>query len=198
MKYVVGVRPPQPPKARDGSIFQEALNAKYKGEDPTPIIAQMSPKKRGIATLLLMKANPFTDIVSLDQPYDVDLGFDVPVKIIPDLLTGVEIVENKFTSGYYNPESVKSEPQALLYYVGIKALTGSKKKVYYQLFNTVSKDVTMVEITPDSEQIDGLFDWIETQFNGIDKCMRTDIWDHGNHRQCDFPTTCPLMMAYGV
>lgn len=198
MRYVAGIKAPQPPKAKLGSLFQDALNSRYSGSgDPMEHINKMPPKQRTIATPLLEKATPFENIEALDEPYDVDLGFDVPFRIVPDILTKTEIVENKYTGGYYNPASVKKEQQALLYYVGIRKLFGDRK-VYYQLFNNVEGTVTMVEIDPNGKQIDGLFDWMEVQFKGIDKCMKTDIWDTGKHRQCDFKITCPLMEKYGV
>lgn len=198
MRYIAGMKSPQSEKARIGALFQDGLNAKYSGQDPKEFINKMPPKQRGIATLLMMKAYTFEDILSLDQPYDVDLGFDIPFRIVPDVLTQKSIIENKYTSGYYNPESIKKEQQALLYYVGIKAVLGGARKVYYQLFNTVKKSVELVEIDPSDDQIDGLMDWIEKQFTGIDQCMRTDIWDNGTHKMCDWPLTCPLMQSYGV
>jgi hypothetical protein len=198
MRYIAGIKSPQSPKAKLGSLFQEGLNAKYVGQDPKPFIDQMPPKQRGIATLLMLKANTFQEIESLDQPYDIDLGFDIPFRMVPDVLTKSSIIENKYTSGYYNAESIKTEQQALLYYVGMKALFGGSRRVFYQLFNTVKQSVELIEIIPSDQQTDGLFDWIEKQFSGIDQCMRSDIWDTGQHKMCDFSLTCPLMAQYGV
>lgn len=198
MRYVAGIKSPQSPKAKLGALFQEGLNAKYSGKDPKEFIDQMPPKQRGIATLLMMKANIFQDIVSLDAPYDVDLGFDVPFRIVPDVLTKTSIIENKYSGGYYNEEMVKTERQGVIYYVGAKAIDGKARKVFYQIFNTVKKKVTLTDTTPSPEQVDSLFDWIQAQFTGIDRCLTTDVWDTGHHKSCDFPVTCPLMQTYGV
>lgn len=198
MKYVVGIKPVQKEKALLGSQFQEAINAKYKGEDPKPFVAQMAPKSRGIATLLLAKSYTFTDIISLDEPYDVDLGFGIPIRFVPDVLTKTEIVENKFTTGYYNPKMVLTERQRVMYYVGVRKLFKFNPKVYYQLFNTSKKTVELIEAPTGLNDIDELMDWIELKLGQIQRCIKTGIWDIGpSHSWCDYKNTCPLMAKYG-
>ena len=198
MKYVVGIRPEQKEKAVLGTQFQEALNAKYRGEDTKPFIDKMASKSRGIATLLIMKANEFRDIVSLDQPYDVDLGFGIPMRFVPDVLTKEAIIENKFTTGYYNPKMVLTERQRIVYYVGVRKLFGFNPKVYYQLFNTSKKSVELVETPTSLKDIDELMDWIELKLKQVQKCMETGVWDIGpTHSWCDYPLACPLVAKYG-
>lgn len=198
MRYVCGIKPVQAEKAILGAQFQEALNAKYRGEDPAPLIAKMVPKSRGIATLLMMKANTFADIISLDQKYEVDLGFGVPIVFVPDILTKESIVENKFTTGYYNPKMVLTERQRIVYYVGVRKLFGFNPKVYYQLFNTLKKTVELIETPTGLGDIDSLMDWIELKLGQIQRCMSTGIWDIGvEHGFCDFKNTCPLGLKYG-
>jgi hypothetical protein len=196
MKYICGIEPPQKDKAKDGGLFQLALNAKYRGEDPLPVIKDMDAKKRGIATLLLGQAYNFNDIISIDEPYKIDLGFGAPMMFIPDLLTRHEIVENKYTTGYYNSKMVMSERQRIVYYLGVRKLFGFDPKVKYQIFNTKNKSVELVETPTTTRDIDELMDWIENTLGMVDKCISTDNWDHGQHSWCDWPLVCPLGDRY--
>lgn len=199
MKYVLGIKPEQKDKAVLGDLFQKGLNAKYAGGDPAPFIAEMPAKSRGIATLLMMKANTFDNIISLDEKYEVDLGFGIPLVFVPDVLTKDAIIENKFTTGYYNPKMVMTERQRIVYYVGVRKLFGFNPKVYYQLFNTAKKSVELIETPTNLGDVDELMDWIELKMKQVQKCMETGVWDIGpSHSWCDYKNTCPLMLKYGA
>lgn len=197
MRYKLGIKPAQKEKAVVGSVFQEGLNAKYRGEDPAPVLKTMPARMRGIASLLMLKTNAFPDIISLDKPYDVDLGFEFPIKFIPDILTKTAIIENKFTTGYYNPKMVLTERQRIVYYVGVRKLFKFNPKVYYQIFNTAKKTVELIETPTDLNDIDELMDWVDLRLTQVDKCMRTGVWDVGTHSFCDYKNTCPLQDKYG-
>lgn len=197
MRYVAGIKLPQKEKMLLGTQFQNALNAKYKGGDPKVFIQEMAPKMRGVATLLMDKAYEFTDIISLDEPYEVDIGFGIPIKFVPDILTKDEIIENKFTTGYYNPKMVLTERQRIVYYLGVRKLFKFNPKVYYQIFNTSKKTVELVETPTGLKDVDELMDWIDEKLRQIDRCFKTDNWDIGTHSWCDYNNTCPLMAKYG-
>jgi hypothetical protein len=196
MRYVVGIKPQQKDKMKDGSLFQEALNAKYGGNSTDFFIDQMSPKVKEIARLLIEKANPLEDIISLDKEYILDLGFDVPVKFIPDVLTKTSIIENKFTTGYYSPKMVLKERQRIMYSLGVRKLFDFDPKVYYQLFNTVKKSVELIEAPVTLKDIDELMDWINVTMQQVYKCMSTGVWDVGSHSWCNYELTCPLGSKY--
>lgn len=198
MRYMLDVKLPQTPKQKLGDQFQKALNLRYSGQDPTPKIQEMEPKMRGIATLLMNKSFDFDGIVSLDKEYKVDLGFDVPMMFIPDILTDSAIIENKFTTGYYNPKMVLKERQRIVYYVGVRRLFGFNPKVYYQLFNTSKKSVELIETPTDLNDIDQLMIWIEKTLRQIQRCMQTGDWTSGsNHSWCSYPISCPLQARLG-
>lgn len=197
MKYYLGIRAPENEKLILGKQFQELLNAKYLGEDTRAKLQEIAPKSRGVASLLLGKAHDFNEIVSVDEPYKVDLGFGIPIMFVPDLLTKTKIIENKYTTGYYNANMVNGEKQATVYYVGVRKVHGFTPEVYYQIFNTKDKSCELINSPRGPKDIDILMDWIEDRLKQIEKCFLTGQWDAGTHKFCDFPIVCPLQEKYG-
>lgn len=198
MKYVCHIKTKQTDKQLLGEQFQNALNAKYAGKDFAPLIKKMAPKMRGVATLLIKQAHDFEDIVSLDQKYTMDLGFEVPIVFVPDIITNDSIIENKFTTGYYNAQRVVTERQRVMYYLGFrKIFSRDTAGVYYQIFNTSKKNVQLIKTPTTTKDIDDLMGWMDTKIRQIHKCIETDSWDTGRHVFCDYPLVCPLMEKYG-
>ncbi len=197
MKYVQGHKPPEKSKLIFGRQFQEVLNAKYLGQDTKPLIGLMNPKSRGLASLLLTKAQDFDDIISVDKSFVVDMGFGHPIIFVPDLITKTGIVENKTTTGYYNADMVGKERQATLYYLGVRKKYGFIPDIIYQIFNTRDKTQELVPTERSDKDIDELMDWIEGQLKKIDIMNRIGRFDFGRHKFCDFKNVCPLHEKFG-
>lgn len=187
----MGIQAPRKEKAEIGVKFQEALNEKYAGRDYKPKIAELPPDHRGMATLLIEKAYDFDNIISIDSPYEVDLGFGIPFMFVPDLLLKDGIVENKYTSGYYNEKMLHKEWQPTMYYLGVRRLFGFDPQIKYQLFNTRKKSVELIESPRTIDDIDRFMGWIEDTLTKIDRCYTTGVWQSVTHGFCDYQFTCP-------
>lgn len=197
MRYFQGHKAPEKDNVTFGKKFQDVLNAKYRGQDTKPLLEAIEPKSRGLASLLLTKAQDFDEIVSVDESYTVDIGFGHPIVFVPDLLTKKSIVENKTTTGYYNADMVDTERQATLYYLGVRKLHGFVPEIVYQIFNTRAKTHELVPTKRTDKDIEELMDWIEDKLKKIDIMHKTGKWDFGNHKFCDFKNVCPLHEKYG-
>jgi len=177
-----------------GIKFQNALNKVYSKEDPKTEIASIDVKHRKIAGELIKKAKPFDNIVSIDSEYIVDFGLGIPVKFVPDLLTENEIVENKYTSGYYNEVMVKKQMQGTMYYWGIKKLFGKSLPVKYQIFNHRNKTVKIVELKKTTQDLAKMMTWMMTTLWKIHDCYETGMWGTRQHGKwdCDLGKACPI------
>lgn len=176
-----------------GTQFQHALNAKYGGRDVGEYLSRMPEKHRETARLLMSKARDFDDIISIDSEHSVDLGFGIDIKFIPDLLTKTAIVENKYTTGYYNASMVKKQKQATFYYVCAKKLFGFEAEVYYQIFNHKNKTVELVKVDKKQNDVDELLFWIDDKLHQIQKCYDTGNWVPKKHSgfKCSLGDACP-------
>lgn len=198
MSYFLGVRPKEKSKLTFGKQFQDLLNAKYRGQDTKAALSLVDAKKRGLASLLLSKAYDFDDIVSVDEHYNLDLGFGIPFEFAPDLTTKKGIVENKCTTGYYNASMVNDEKQGTVYYLGVKKMTGIKNPtLHYQIFNTITQESELVNSPRSDKDIDKLMDWLEMRLKQMERCYLTGLWDTGEHGFCNFKNVCPLQEKYG-
>lgn len=194
LRYYHHIKFPDKPQVLFGKLFQDLLNKKYSGESIRDELDKMAEEDRKLATTLIRKAKDFDDIVSIDSPYMVDLGFGVPFKFVPDLITKTTIVENKVTSGYYNQRMVQSQKQGTLYYAGMMKLTGETRELVYQIFNRKNKTIKIVELTKNKKDVDALYSWIDKTLLKIEKCHNTGIWDIGTHSffDCDLGKMCPI------
>ena len=203
IRYYLDVKFPEPERVKFGSQFQAMLNAKYAGESYKDLLMEIDINERLVANDLIEKANHFTNIVSIDSPYQVDLGLGIPVKFIPDLVVESSVfdekrslvVENKYISGYYNKGMVNEQKQGTLYYVGIKKVYGFETNVVYQIFNRKKKKVELVEVERKTQKdVDRLLFWIDKKLKQIEKCNSTGVWDIGGHSKfiCDLGPNCPV------
>lgn len=195
LRYFCGIKWPMP-KAEAGKKFQDALDAKYSGQDYKKIILDAEEFKGDHKTPLdlIEKAYDFDEIVSLDEEYIADFKLGIPVKFIPDILTKKGIVENKYTSGYYNSRMVKKHKQGTLYYWGIKQLLGFEPKVQYQIFNTTRKIVELVDVEKDKGDVAELLTWMDKTLARIKKCYESEEWllDIHSRFDCDLGKSCPI------
>lgn len=184
-----------------GKQFQDILNAKYRGKNPGGLIEQLTGPFKGLAKTLLPQAYDIeqTDnIVSVDTPYQLDLGFGIPFTYIPDLLTQQRLIENKVSGGYYdNSALIRKEKQMTLYYIGVRKMFGEDPKLYYQVFNTKKKKAVMLATERNHDDIEVFMEWTESLLWRIERCFQTDNWFEGLHSYmpCGFPNTCPIYMA---
>lgn len=194
LRYYHHIKFPDKPQMIFGSLFQELLNKKYAGESLRDALDSMNEEDRKLSTTLIRKAQDFKNIVSIDSPYVVDLGFGIPFKFVPDLVTEDDVVENKVTSGYYNQKMVASQKQGTLYHVGMLRLTGKPRGLIYQIFNKVKKDIKVIELTKNQKDIDELYAWVDKTLIKVDKCHKTGSWDIGSHAffDCDLGKSCPI------
>jgi CRISPR/Cas system-associated exonuclease Cas4 (RecB family) len=195
LRYYLGVKAPEKERVKFGRQFQEVLNAKYAGQDPELILKQMDPKNKGLAKLLLLKAEDFegASIMSVDEPDIVDLALGIPVKYAIDLLTDDAVIENKTTTGYYNEKMVHRQRQATLYQLATKVKYGFEPKIIYQIFNVYKKSMQLVETERNVEQAAELIDWMMRTLRRIKDCHDTGKWTTNVHSKfpCDFHYLCP-------
>lgn len=193
VKYFLGVRFPETEAMRGGTIFQNALNAKYSGADPSPILDALPTKEQATARKLLAQATDFDDIVSIDTPYEADFGLGIPVKFIPDLLTKTKCIENKYSSGYYNATMAKKQMQGTLYYHGVYMVLGYAPEVSYQIFNKRNGKAELVKLEKTQKDVDNLITWMDELLQGIKKCYDTGDWVPKSHGRfpCSLGDACP-------
>lgn len=196
-RYYLGLKADEKDAVTFGKQFQDLLNAKYRRLDTEPLLEVFSKKQKGLAKLLLTKSYDFEDVISVDQPYKVDLGFGIPFMFVPDLLTKTTLVENKTTAGYYNSNMIKDEKQATVYYVGVRKEFGFTPEIKYQLFNTKDQSCQLLDSPRTGKDIDDLMDWIEATLKQIEKCYNTGRWDTGKHKFCNYKNVCELQEIYG-
>ncbi len=175
-----------------GINFQNLLNAKYLKQDTEKELDTIVKEKRALADKLVKGAFDFDKIISADKPYDFDLGYGIPLRFVPDLLTEDSIVENKTTTGFYNRRSVNKEMQMDFYYVGVRRTFGFIPKCYYQIFNVKTEKVDLIEVQKDNRNVDNFVNWVGESLIKIKKCYDRGIWDIGYHKLCNYPRTCPL------
>mgnify|MGYP001561887409 CR=1 FL=1 len=203
LRYYLNIKFPEPSRVKLGSQFQAILNAKYADESYKGLLAAIDINERKTASELVKKANSFKNIISIDSPYQVDLGLGIPVKFVPDLVVGLItpngksslVIENKYTSGYYNKNMVNEQKQGTVYYIGIKKIYGLETNVIYQIFNHKSKKVELIEVERKTQKdIDTLLFWMDKKLSQIEKCNNTGIWDIGSHSKfiCDLGPNCPV------
>lgn len=177
-----------------GTKFQEALNLRYAGKDYKEVIDTIADKSKETAKLLISQSHDFDEIISIDSPYTVDFGLGIPVIFIPDLLTKKEVVENKYSSGYYNKEMVKKQKQATIYYYGVKKLLGLELPVKYQIFNHKKKTVELIELNKTDDEVFDMLAWMSSTLYKIKECYESGRWQRGEHGpyDCDLGKACPI------
>lgn len=193
LRYYCKVKWPQNDAMILGGKFQEALNAKYDGKDPLEIINELPEGDIQTTAIGLMgRANSFPDILSIDSPYIVDFGFDIPVKFIPDLVTKDRIIENKYTGGYYNKRMALKEKQGTLYYHGMYIQSGVHRPVSYQIFNKKNGKVELVDTPKTQDDVDELYSWMNYIISNIKENYKTGMWvgPHTKYK-CNLGDACP-------
>ncbi len=192
VKYFLKIRFPDNEKMRMGTIFQNALNLKYAGQDPNGMLGNLPEEWRKVSRELVKKAHDFDKIRTIDQPYDVDFGLGIPVRFIPDLLTENETVENKFTSGYYNKNMVRKQKQSTLYFHGVRTLF-DEIPVYYQIFNYKKGTMEFVQVEKTQRDVDDLISWMDETLQMIKRCYDSHSWITPEHTRfkCNLAEACP-------
>lgn len=193
MRHFLKIKTPTPDRVKFGKYFQEILNEKYKDGNPDARLEMIDPKRRGLAKLFLIKSNNFENIVSVDEPGEVDIGVGIPFRFAIDLALQDSIIENKVTGGYYNDQRVKREVQTTLYYIATKILRGVDPKVFYQIFNTRKKAVELIRVQKTPVHVSYLMDWITGVLTRMEQAYNSDRWHTDTHSKfpCDFQTICP-------
>jgi CRISPR/Cas system-associated exonuclease Cas4 (RecB family) len=199
LRYYCGVKWPQTEAMLLGTQFQEALNAVYEEKDPKDIIESIVPKHRAIAKSLIKKANSFDGIVSIDSEYIEDFGLGIPVKFIPDLLTLNDdvytVIENKYTSGYYNKNTVQTQHQGTVYYYGIKKMFNKDVKVKYQIFNHKKKTVDLIDVSKNGIEVSDMLNWMDRILYRIKLSYESDNWMVKQHARfrCNLGDSCLIL-----
>lgn len=199
LRYYCGVKWPARESMELGSKFQEALNLRYAGADYKNVIDSIQGKHRETAELLIKQSSDFDQIISIDQPYIVDFGVGIPVKFIPDLLTKTTVVENKYSSGYYNEEMVKKQKQGTVYYFGVKKLFGFEPEVKYQIFNHKKKKVDVIPVAKTEDDVFDMLTWMSSTLYKIRECFHSGRWQRGEHGpyDCELGKACPIKYKNG-
>lgn len=197
LRYFCGVKWPSNYKMNMGTTFQDALNLKYSKSKKSVDLSILEPEDISQFQYLLSKANDFKDIVSIDSEYIVDFDIGIPVKFIPDLLTEHEIVENKYTGGYYNKRMVEKERQGDIYWYGIKRMMDAELPVKYQIFNHKKKTVSIVELKKKIEDVVDTISWMIITIYNIQQCYDDNKWagPHGRF-DCNLGKSCPIKYNY--
>ena len=196
LHYYQGIKWPPKASMKDGLAFQEALNKKHQGE---PYLSEIQKVGKPNIALDLIKQTdahmPVGEIISLDKEYIVDIGLDLPLKFIPDVLTKDSVIEHKYTTGYYNAEMVKTQKQSTIYYIGVKKLLGFEPKIQYWLFNTKKKKLEVVNIEKTEYDAQDTLYWMKNTLDKIKECYNKKQWivpKHGNY-PCDLKGACPIL-----
>lgn len=193
-RYYCGVQWQPNEKMVVGTKFQEALNKKYAGESYDDIINSIDDKYKETAQKLIQEANDFDDIISIDEPYVIDFGLDVPVRFTPDLLTKKYVIENKYSGGYYNPKMVQKQMQGTTYFYGVKKKFGFEPEIRYQIFDHKLKTVSLIEVKKTEEDVKAMLEWMKSILSTIKKCYDTGAWhikQHGFY-PCNLGKACPI------
>lgn len=191
LKYFGGIKWPSTDKMEAGSKFQEALNEFYAGKDYGKTIESMDDQ---VATQIIKGASSFNDIISIDSEYIADFGIGIPVKFIPDLLTKHEIVENKYTGGYYNEKMAREQKQGDIYWYGIKQVFGLELPVKYQIFNNKKKSISLVVLEKNIKDVTKTLAWMQLSIWRIKECHEKNSWNTGKHGkwECNLAKACPV------
>ena len=199
LHYFCGVEWKANKNMKLGTIFQNALNAKYKGEDYTEIIKTIEGPDGKIAQDLIKLANKFEGIVSIDTPYVVDFGLGIDVKFVPDLLIKNEkytCIENKYSGGYYNEDMVHKQMQGRVYSYGLHKVFGEEPEVRYQIFNKKNKTVKLIDVKYDNTDIAEMISWILSTLGRVRRCFESDNWVIHQHSKypCNLGNeACPII-----
>lgn len=194
-RYYHNIVFPPSDKMLFGTIFQDALTAKYKGEDYKKILHKLSKSDKKKATELLNKSNDFKDILYYDEYMYADLGLGIPVRFAADMITQHEIVENKTSRGYYNAEMVKKQNQGSLYHECVKRLLGLDLPVKYQIFNIPNNTCELVVLEKTPKDTEAVIDWVKNTLQKIKTCYDTKTWTIKTHGvyACNFGKACPIL-----
>jgi hypothetical protein len=194
LKYFGKVKWPSTPKMELGSLVQLALNKLYEGKDYKTIIETIPADDREVAKKLVKQATLFDDIISIDSEYICDFGLGIPVKFIPDLLTENEIVENKYTGGYYNEKMAREQKQGDIYWYGVRQLLGLELPVKYQIFNNKKKTVSLVTLDKNIKDVTKTLAWMQVKIWQIKDCYEKNSWNTGMHGKwdCNLGKACPI------
>lgn len=199
LHYYYGIDFPASEKMIAGSKFQEALNAKYAGQDYGAIIETIPDKLGSTAKELIEQAYSFDDILTLDSEYIVDFGVGIPVKFIPDILLkgkdGYTVIENKFSGGYYNKDSIQKQMQGRIYYYGIYRLFNEYPLLKYQIFDNKKKTVELIELKYSDGEIAEMINWMMNILNKIKKSYESGKWVTKSHGKfsCGLGKACPAL-----
>ena len=179
---------------RLGSAFQEALNLKYSKSKDKQNLDILEPEDISAFKGLLDKAHDFKDILSVDSRYIADFGLGIPIQFIPDLLTKHEIVENKYTGGYYNEKMAREQKQGDIYWYGIRQLMGLELPVKYQIFNKKKKSVALVVLDKNIKDVTKTLSWMQIKIWQIKDCYGKNNWNTGKHGKwdCNLLKACPI------
>ena len=181
-----------------GTVFQNALNLKYVGKDYSEIINSIDKKYKDTAKKFIEDAPVFDDIISIDKPYIIDFGLDVPVRFTPDLLTKKSVIETKFSGGYYNAKMVQKQKQGTTYYHGVKKLFGFEPEIIYQIFDHKLKTISLIEVKKTQKDVDEMLEWMKHTLSVIKKCYDTGIWQIKQHGfyPCELGKACPIKYGF--
>lgn len=195
LTYYQDVKFPPNAKMQFGTIFQEALTAKYKKLNYNNILSKMDNLNKNKANYLIKKANEFKDIIYFDEYMFVDMNVGIPIRFAADLITKHEIVENKTTRGYYNEDMVSKQKQGSLYYGCIKKLLGLDLPVKYQLFNLQDRTCKLIELNKTDKDIEEVLNWVKDTLEKIKQCYKTGKWYTNEHTKyiCDLKSACPIV-----
>ena len=182
-------------KMKFGITFQDALTAKYKGEEYLPILGSLTKKNYTKAKSLLDKSHEFKDILYYDEYMTADLGLGIPVRFAADMITRHEIVENKTTSGYYNAEMARKQNQGSLYFECVRRLLGLELPIKYQIFNIPNNTCELVVLEKTSADSLKVINWMRDTLQKIETCYTSGNWVTKNHGKysCDLGKSCPCL-----
>lgn len=199
LKYYCGVEWKPNEKMIVGTLFQEALNLKYAGKDFMDKLISIPVNYRETAKELMKEAHDFDEIISIDEPYIVDFGLDVPIRFTPDLLTKKYVIENKYSGGYYNPIMVQKQRQGTTYYYGVKKLFDFEPEIRYQIFDHKLRTVSLIEVKKTQKDVDEMLEWMKTTLSRIKTCYDTKIWHIKQHSiyPCELKRACPIKYGTG-
>lgn len=181
-----------------GTIFQEALTEKYRGNDYKEWLSKLDEQDQKLANKLIDKSNSFKDILHYDEYMFIDMGIGIPVRFAADLITKHEIVENKTSFGYYNATMAKKQMQGNLYYGCVKKLLGLDLPVKYQIFNKKKEQCELVVLKKDDKDTENALEWARSVLFKIKTCYDNKEWiipEHGKYA-CNLRHICPIKVKY--
>ncbi len=198
LRYYKGVEFPTNKKMAFGTIFQEALTAKYEGKEYKEILSWLDEKEEALALKLIEKSNSFKDPIYFDEYMFVDMGIGIPVRFAVDLITKHEIVETKTTGGYYNKSMAKKQMQGSLYYGCVKKLLGLDLPVKYQIFNKEKVTCELVPLKKTDKDTEKALEWARSVLFKIKTCYDTGEWIIPIHSRfpCNLKHLCPIKIKF--